>query len=60
LLDATVVKDSEGDGGFANSAGTDESDRSEAFCKTNNLLDPFVASIEDSWWRWRGFSIYTE
>jgi hypothetical protein len=44
LLDAIVVEDSEGDGSLANSPGTDESDGSEAFCKTNNLLDPFVAS----------------
>jgi hypothetical protein len=60
LLDAVVVEDSEGDGGLADSAGADESDGSEAFCKTNDLLDPFVASEEDSWWRWWGFSVYTK
>jgi hypothetical protein len=54
------VEDSEGDRGLPNSPGTDESDGSEVFRKTNDLLDPFVASIEDSWWRWRGFSVYAK
>ena len=50
LLDATVVEDSEGDGSLADSAGTDESDGSEAPCETNDLLDQLVASKEDTRW----------
>ena len=60
MFDATIVEDSEGNGGLADSAGTDESDGSEVVCETNNPLDPFVASKEDSWRRRRKFSVYTK
>jgi hypothetical protein len=54
------VENSEGDGSFANSAGTNESNRSEAFCETSDLLNPLVTPKEDPWWRWRGFSGYAK
>jgi hypothetical protein len=53
LLDAIIVEDSQRDGSLGNSAGTDESDRSEVFYNTNDLLDQFVASKEGPrWWWW--------
>ena len=48
--DSIIVEDSEGNGRLSNSAGTDEGNRSEAVCETNDLLDQLVASKEDSWW----------
>ena len=54
------MENSEDDGSFANSAGTNESNRSEAFCEVNDLLDPLVAPKKDPWWRWRGFPGYTK
>ena len=44
LLDAIVVEDNQGDARLANSASTDESDRSEDFCQTDDLLDQLTAS----------------
>jgi hypothetical protein len=38
LLDAIVMEDSHGDGSLANPTGTNESDRSEVSCKTDDLL----------------------
>ena len=56
LPDAIIVEDGQGDRSLANPAGTDESDWSEMFCETNDLLDQVVASKEGSRWRWWGFS----
>jgi hypothetical protein len=53
------VEDSESDGSFPDSAGTDEGDGSEVFCEINDLLDQLVPSKEDPRWWWRGFSGYT-
>jgi hypothetical protein len=53
------VENGEGDGGLANSPGPNESNGRVVFCETNDLLDPFVTSKEDSWWWWWGFSVYT-
>jgi hypothetical protein len=39
FLDATVVEDAQGDGCFANTTCTDESDWGEAFSETEDLLD---------------------
>ena len=44
LLDAIVVEDNQGDARLANSASTDESDRSEDFCQTDDLLDQLTTS----------------
>jgi hypothetical protein len=55
-LDAIVVEDSQGDGSLANSAGTNESDRSELFCEAHDFLDQLVASKEGPRWLWWGFS----
>ena len=44
LLDAIVVEDNKGDARLANSASTDESDRSEDFCQTDDLLDQLTTS----------------
>ena len=54
------MEDSEGDGGLANPPSTDESNGGVVFCETNDLLDPFVTSEEDSWWWWWGFSVYAK
>jgi hypothetical protein len=58
LFDPIVVENGQGDGGLANSAGTDESDRSEVFCESNDLLDQLVASKAGPRWWWWGFSWY--
>ena len=52
LLDTIVVEDGQSGACLANSASTDESDRSEVSCQTDDLLNQLVASIEDPWW-WR-------
>ena len=39
LLDATVMEDAQGDGCLANATCTDESDWSEAFSETDDLLN---------------------
>jgi hypothetical protein len=57
-LDPIVVKNSQGDGGLANPASADESDRNEVLSKIDYLLDQFVASKEGPWGRGRGFSRY--
>ena len=58
LLDAIVVEDSQSEGGLANSAGTDEGDGCEVFCKVDDLLDQLVASKESPWWLWWEFPGY--
>ena len=58
LLDAIVVKDSQGDGCFSNSSWTDESEWSEVFCETNDLLIQFVAPKAGPWWWRRWLSRY--
>ena len=55
FLDAIVMEGGQGDRYFADSAGTNKSERSEVSCQTNDLLDQLVASIEDSWWRGWGY-----
>ena len=58
LFDPRVVENSQGKGSFANSTGTNESDRSEVFCETSDFLDQLVASkASPRWWWWR-FSRY--
>ena len=51
FLDATMVEDSEGNGGFLNPPWTDEGNWGKAFCETDDLLDQFIASETDlgSW-----------
>ena len=44
LLDAIVVEDSQGDRCFSNPPWTNESDRSEIFCKANDRFDQLVTS----------------
>lgn len=44
LPDAIVVEDGESNGRLSDSRRTNESDRFEALCETNNLLDNPVAS----------------
>ena len=39
FLDPIVVKNGEGDTGFPDPSGTDESDWTEVFCEVDNLLD---------------------
>ena len=52
LFDAIVVKDSQGDRGLSDPAGTNESDRREVFYETDNIIDQPVTSKEDcGWWR---------
>ena len=52
LLDAIVVEDGKSDGRLANSTGSNESERSEVFCQTDDLLDQVVPSKEiPRWWR---------
>lgn len=53
LLDATVVEDGQGNRRLPNTAGTDESDGSEVFCKTNDRFDEFVSSEAGPWRRGR-------
>ena len=52
------MDDSQSSGRLANSTDTDESDWSEAFRETNNLLDQLVAPKEGPRRRGRGFSGY--
>ena len=54
LLDAVVVEDGQSGARLADSACTDESDWSEVFCQTDDLLDQFAtAKVGSRWWRWR-------
>ena len=54
LLDPIVVKNGQGDGGLANSSGTNESDWDKVLGEIDYLLDQFVATKEDPRWRrWR-------
>ena len=52
LLDSTVVEDRQGNRSLSNpaSTGTDESDRSEGFCKADNFPDQFVTPETGPWW----------
>jgi hypothetical protein len=49
LLDPIVVENSQGDGGLADSASTDESDWGEVLSEIDYLLDQLVASKEGPW-----------
>ena len=42
LLDAMVMKNGQSDGCLADSTGTNESDRGEILCETNDLLDQVI------------------
>ena len=54
--DPIVVEDSKSDGRFPDSSWTNESDWSEVFCETNDLLCQFVAPETDPRrWGW-GFT----
>ena len=57
-LDPIVMKNSQGDGGLANSTGADESDRNKPLNEIDYLPDQFVASKEGPWGQRRGFSEY--
>ena len=50
LLDLIVVEDGEGDGGFADSTGTNEGNRNKTLSEINYLLDQLVASEEGPRW----------
>ena len=56
LLDAIVVKNSQGDGSLAYTTGTNESNRCQVLSETDDLLDQVIASEANSWWWWRRFS----
>ena len=58
LLDPIVVENGQGDGGLANSAGTNESDWVEVLGEIDYLFDQLVASEEGPWRKRRGFSGY--
>ena len=58
FLDAIVVEDGQSGAGLANPADTDESDRSEVFCQTNDLLNQVATSKVAPRWRRRRFSGY--
>jgi hypothetical protein len=47
VLDPIVVEDGQSDGGFADSACTDESDWFEVFSETQDLLDQLIPSETD-------------
>ena len=52
LFDALVVEDSQSNRCLANSTGTNQGDRNEIFCETNDPLDQLAASKACSrWWR---------
>ena len=54
LLDPVMVEDGQGDGGFADSPSTNESDWSKLLGEIDYLLDQLVASKERPWGnRWR-------
>ena len=59
LSDPIVMKDGQNDGGFADSSGTDQGDRREAFRKINDPVDQRVPSTEDPWRRRREHPRYT-
>jgi hypothetical protein len=44
FFDPIVVEDGESNGSFSNPPCTDESDGFKIFCKSDDLLDEFVAS----------------
>jgi hypothetical protein len=46
LLDPVVMENGQGDGGFADSSSTNESDWNKLFSEINYLLDQLVASEE--------------
>ena len=52
LFDTIVVEDGESDGRLADSASTNESERSEVFRQTGELPDQLVSSEEvpRRWW----------
>jgi len=51
--DATIVKDNQNGRSLANSASTNQNNRGEVFCETNDPFDQVVTSEEDPrWWRW--------
>ena len=52
FLDAIMVEDLQSDRRFPDPPRTDESDWSEGFCKTNDLVDKLVAPETGP--RWRG------
>ena len=53
LLDAMVMENGQGDRRLADSASTDEGDRSQVFGETDDPLDQFVASETGPRRRWR-------
>ena len=50
LLDPIVVKNSQGNGGFANPSSTNESDWSKILSEIDYLLNHLVAPEEGPWW----------
>ena len=53
LLDAVVVEDGKGDGGFPDATCTDESDRTETLCQADDLLNQLGTSKTGPGWRGR-------
>ena len=53
LLDPIVMENSQGEGGLADSASTDEGDWGKVLGETNYLLDQLVASEESPRWKRR-------
>ena len=58
LLDLIVVENSQGDGGLANSASTDENYWKEVLSEIDYPLDQLVASKEGPRWWGREFTRY--
>ena len=56
LFDAIVVEDGQSDRCLPDPSCTDESERTQVFCKTNDFLDQFVASKTGPRRRGRRFS----
>ena len=55
-LDTIMVENGKCNRGFADSAGTNESDWNQVLCEIDYLLDELNASEEGSWRQRRGFS----
>ena len=50
-FNAIVVKDGQNNGDLADSASTNQSDRSKMFCEVDNLPDQLITAKEDPRWR---------
>ena len=51
FLDPVVMEDGQSDGGLADPASTEESDRTETFCQSDDLVDQ-IFTTETGFRRW--------